>query len=126
MGDVLARRRAEGERLLGLAREYVRRLSSAVRVRAAWVVGSVARGDFNVWSDVDVVVVSDALPERIPDRAELLAADAPPGVQAVGYSSDGFRAALRRGDPLAVSAVREGVILRGGGFFRGSAQGFDP
>lgn len=122
MAEVLARRRAERERMIELARTYLERLSARVPVVAAAVAGSVARGDFNVWSDIDVVVVSDALPGRVPERSALLATDAPPGVQAVGYTREEFRRALARGDPLAASVVREGVVLRGGGFFRGIAR----
>ena len=126
MAEVLAVRRRERRRLIGLARAHVRRLSDRITVAAAAVAGSVARGDFNVWSDVDVVVVSDDLPARVPDRGAVLAADAPPGVQVVGYTREEFRRAVARGDPLAVSAVREGVILRGSGFFRGVARRRDP
>ncbi len=118
MAEVLAARRRERERLIELARGYVRGLSGRIPVLAAAVVGSVARGDFNVWSDVDVVVISDGLPARIPDRSAVLAADAPAGVQAVGYTQEEFRRALARGDPLATSAVREGVALRGEAFLR--------
>ena len=37
---------------------------AALPIEVATVIGSVARGDFNVWSDVDVLVVSEALPSR--------------------------------------------------------------
>lgn len=37
------------------------------------VFGSVARGDFNLWSDIDVLVVADNLPERWLDRLGRLA-----------------------------------------------------
>jgi len=56
----------------------------------------------------------------------VLAADVPPGLQVVGSTREGFRRAVVRGDPLAVSAVREGVILRGSGFFRGVARRRHP
>lgn len=123
MAEVLAARQRERQRLIGLAREHVRRLSERIPVVAAAVAGSVARGDFNVWSDVDLVVISDELPARIPDRGALLAADAPAGVQAVGYTRQEFHRALAKGDPLATSVVREGVVLRGGPFFREAARG---
>lgn len=118
MAEVLAARRRERERLIELARGYVRELSGRIPVVAAAVVGSVARGDFNVWSDVDVVVISDRLPGRIPDRSAVLATGAPAGVQTVGYTREEFRRAIARGDPLATSAVREGVALRGEAFLR--------
>jgi len=113
--DVLAERRRERERLIDLARDYVQRLSARLEVEAAVVAGSVARGDFNVWSDVDVVVITEGLPARAPDRAGLLLADAPPRVQPVGFSRGEFVAALRRRNPLAHEAVERGVVLLGEG-----------
>lgn len=116
MDDPLAHRRREQDRLVRLARDYVDRLSRRLPVLAAAVVGSVARGDFNVWSDVDVVVVAEGLPDRVPDRAALLAEDAPPGVQAVAFSPEEFEKAWARRNPVAREAAG-GIPLAGEEFF---------
>ena len=50
----------------------MRGLSERLPVQAVMLTGSVARGDFNVWSDIDVVVVAESLPERLRDRLALL------------------------------------------------------
>jgi predicted nucleotidyltransferase len=113
VADVLAERRRERERLIELALTYVEQLSTRLAVEAAAVVGSVARGDFNVWSDVDVVVVADGLPGRAPDRNGLLLADAPARVQPVGFTRRELVDALRRDNPLAREAVGRGVVLTG-------------
>jgi uncharacterized protein len=113
MTDALAERAEERERRIRLGRDYVERLSARVPVVAAAVVGSVARGDFNVWSDIDVVVVAEELPPRAPDRSAMLAEDAPAGVQAAGFTPEEFREALRRRNPLALEALDVGVVLRG-------------
>lgn len=123
MVDVLTARRRERERLVGLARAHLHRLSTRLPIVAAAVVGSVARGDFNVWSDVDLVVVCDRLPARIPDRGAALSAGAPPGVQTVGFTREEFHRAVRRGDPLARSAVGEGIVLGGRAFLDRVARG---
>ncbi|HXF56600.1 MAG TPA: nucleotidyltransferase domain-containing protein [Actinomycetota bacterium] len=104
------RRRAE---LIELARTYVRSLGQRLPLVAAAVVGSVARGDFNVWSDVDVVVVAESLPERLPERLALLTRDAPPGVQPVGFTPQEFRWALDKRNPLARAVREEGVVILG-------------
>ncbi|MCS7234899.1 MAG: nucleotidyltransferase domain-containing protein [Armatimonadota bacterium] len=121
MADVVVRRHQDREELLALARSYVGRLKARLSVVAAAVVGSVARGDFNVWSDVDVVVVAEELPERAPERAALLLADAPGRVQPVGFTPGEFRRAWRRGNPLARAVATEGVVLLGEGFFAEAA-----
>ena len=114
MADVVAERREERDRLIGLAREYAVRLSAALPIEVATVIGSVARGDFNVWSDVDVLVVSEALPSRTLDRIAFLSADAPPRVQPIGLRRNEFQDELERGNPIAREAVERGVVLVGG------------
>lgn len=104
-------RYAERERLIGLAREHVRRLSDHLRIHQAAVVGSVARGDFNVWSDVDVVVVADALPERPLDRTVALMEDRPPRVEATGFTPDELREARRRRNRLVVELDAIGISV---------------
>jgi len=75
--------------------------------------GSLAHGDFNVWSDIDVIVIADALPERLPDRLALLGADAPAGVQAVGFTPSELRRAARRANRLVLDAAAHGIVLAG-------------
>lgn len=98
-----------GPRLVGLAGEHVQRLSGRLRIRQAAVVGSVARGDFNVWSDVDVVVVADALPERVLDRTLVLMEGRPPRVELIGFTPDELEDARRRRNPLVVELDSIGI-----------------
>jgi predicted nucleotidyltransferase len=111
--DPLERRRAERDRLLARARTHVEGLARRMPVMGAAVAGSVARGDFNVWSDVDIVLVSEALPNPGPARAEALGRDAAPGLELHGYTPLEFARAIDRGDRLAREAMERGVILVG-------------
>lgn len=113
LARAITRRRRERDELIALAREYVEQLATRLPVDAAGVIGSVARGDFNRWSDVDVVVVSEALPERLPDRLELLFRDRPPRIEPWGLGADELRRLGRRGDPRVAELIAEGVVLRG-------------
>ncbi len=110
--QVIARRRAERERLLVETSSYVEIVRRAVPLRAAVVYGSVARGDFNLWSDVDLLVLAENLPERLMDRLDLLPAR-PPRVEVVAWTPQEWRAALSRGNPIAVEALRHGQWLQG-------------
>jgi hypothetical protein len=73
----------------------------------------VARGDFNVWSDIDVLVIADKLPERLPDRLAALGDHAPPGIQAVGWTPEELARQAKRRNPIAVEALERGVVISG-------------
>ena len=89
---VLDRRRREREQRIDVARKYGEALSRRVPVRRVIVFGSVARGDFNAWSDIDVLVLAEELPAGGRDRLALLHDPAFLGVQPVGWTPDEFDA----------------------------------
>jgi uncharacterized protein len=113
VSDVLASRRAERELLIERARAYARALSERLPVRAVFLAGSVARGDFNLWSDTDVLVIADDLPARLPDRLALLSGNAPGGIQVVGLTPAELRLAAQRNNRLVLDAAAHGILLAG-------------
>ncbi|GAA6735027.1 hypothetical protein YIM1640_21860 [Thermus oshimai] len=60
------------EALLEEARAYAKRVREALGEAEVYLFGSVARGDFNLESDLDLLVVSPALPQDPLERARLL------------------------------------------------------
>ncbi|GGM98358.1 hypothetical protein GCM10007092_10240 [Thermus composti] len=60
------------EALLAEAREYARRAREALGEARVFLYGSVARGDFNLESDIDLLVVSPRLPQDPLERLALL------------------------------------------------------
>lgn len=108
---IWARRRREQQQLVSLGRQFASGLELD-GLQAVVVFGSVARGDFNLWSDVDVLVVADALPDRLLDRLDLLR-PVVPGVQAVAWTPEELAHRLARRDPIAVEAYTSGVLVRG-------------
>lgn len=76
------------------------------------VVGSYARGDFNRWSDGDVLVVADGLSEQWLARCDVVAPK-PPGVEAIVWTP-GELAERRSGhDRVAVEVYQAGVAVLG-------------
>lgn len=111
-GQIVSRRRAERRRLLAQARIYADGLDRACGVRAVVVFGSVARGDFNDWSDIDVLVAPEHLPAAAPDRLRALG-PVPPQVEVVAWTPAEWRAERARGNPIATEALADGVWLEG-------------
>ena len=109
MHEVVARRVREREERIDIARRYAAELSRRLAVQRIAVAGSVARGDFNVWSDIDVVIVAEELPARAADRAALLLEGAPAWLQPIGFTPGEYRRELARGNPLVVEADEIGV-----------------
>lgn len=105
---IIERRRAEQKEKIRIADSYIRAIAGRLGVEQAWVVGSVARGDFNVWSDIDVVVIARGLPLELLRRADLFL-DKPPGVEVVAYTFEEFEKELKRRNPLTVEATTVGV-----------------
>lgn len=108
---ILQARRREREAALEAARNYVSALALRTRVQAAAVVGSFARGDFNVWSDIDVLIVAEGQPARVPDRTAFLFAGVPGGLEPIALTPDEFRRAYRKHNPLVREAVDTGVVI---------------
>ena len=123
MSSAVEERRREQERLIDLARRYVRVLSGRLPLKAAAVVGSVARGDFNLWSDVDVVVVAGGLPDAPAERARLLLSGAPAGVQPVGFTPHDLEVGLARRNRMLLDLAECGIVLTGGEWLRRYLEG---
>jgi predicted nucleotidyltransferase len=76
------------------------------------VVGSVARGDFNRWSDVDTVVVAEGFADTLLERLAQLG-PRPAGVEPAAWRPEEAKARLARADPMAVEAMDRGIWLVG-------------
>ena len=109
---ILERRRAAQRALVGRAERLAGALGSDLGVSAVVVFGSVARGDFNLWSDVDVLVVVAGAGDDVVDRVRSAGRDI--GLIApVVWTPAQFRAQLHRRDPIAVESVERGLWLVG-------------
>ena len=109
---ILERRRRERERVIGLLRAYAGELRRALGRVTVILFGSYARGDFNVWSDVDVIVVSEAFEGlRFPQRQAMLP-DPPEGLE--GLSAITWTPAEARvmvGKPAWRKALKDSIII---------------
>ena len=103
----------------GELREYVERVSRRVRLHAAILFGSRARGDHGPWSDYDLLLIGD-FKEPYLDRLKTLL-DLTEGIRIPielhPYTLEEALKMLERGNPSIVDAVEEGKpILVGEGW----------
>ena len=87
--------------------------------------GSMARGDYGEWSDVDLVVISNRLRgnplERTEELVKLNRGLYMP-LELAAYTEEGFLRALRALSPTALDALHEGVVLHASPAFLARAR----
>lgn len=105
--EIIRRRIEEREKIIKEAREWASRLSFR---STAILVGSYARGDFNKWSDIDIILITDEIEGNPLDRLRKI--DSSPGYEIIIWTISEFKTMLKKKNPLALEALNMGVILR--------------
>ncbi len=111
MHEVLRRRKAQQEEHIATARTYAERLRQRLGALTAWLYGSVARGTFKDWSDIDVFIVAETLPSHPLQRNDLLYQDAPIGVEPKGWTKAEFESRLANRDPVLLAMLKDRIVL---------------
>lgn len=105
--EFIKRREEARCRVVREALEWAESLSMRVSVV---LIGSYARGDFNLWSDVDIVLVSEDLRGGPVERLRNI--EAPPGYEVIPLTPGEIMRLLEKGNVISVEAVERGVVLR--------------
>lgn len=108
----LQERKQVWEELKALVKRFTERAHTSLGAVTVWLYGSVARSDFNLWSDVDVLVVAEQLPDHPLRRQDLLMQVAPPKVEPIGYTRDEFERLLAKRHPNLIALLQEAICLR--------------
>jgi len=111
MLEVLKKRERQQAKWLEMARAYAVRLRERVGGVTAIVYGSVARGDFNLGSDVDVLIVAERLPDHPLARMDLLYSHVEGPLEPKGYTLTEFQTIRAKGRPFLTTVLREGVVV---------------
>jgi len=109
--EVLIRRRKQQAEKIEIAREFVRKLRAEIGTLTAWVYGSVARGTFKTWSDIDVFIAAENLPNNPMQRLELLYRHASGGIEPKAWTKSEFLRKLEKGDKQLSAMLKERTLL---------------
>lgn len=108
-----------------ILREYSKAVSSKLGKFTGVLYGSIARGDYNVWSDIDFLVVSDKLPENPLRRLELLYSLSDVPIEVKGYTRNEFLKMIEQRNPIALDALVEGKVIADDGFWEVAKDKFE-
>lgn len=114
MEKIIEERRRLRRRAINEAKEFAECVARRLHVVRAVLFGSYARGDFNAWSDIDVLIVVDnPLPIRPPDRLNLVTdcLKAHPLVEPLLITKEEWEKLLAKKNPIAIDAVKHGINL---------------
>ncbi len=109
----------------GILREYSKAVSSKLGKFTGVLYGSMARGDYNVWSDIDFLVISDQLPENPLKRLEFLYSLTEESIEVKGYTRNEFLKMIEQRNPIALDALVEGKVIVDDGFWEVAKDKFE-
>lgn len=107
--EIIRKRTREREEVIEGVKRYVEALRARWGKLTAVLYGSYARGDFNLWSDIDVIIVSERFrgTNFVTRCVELL--DAPPRMEAICWTPEEAAKALEK--PWWREALKHRVVL---------------
>ncbi|MCX9011407.1 MAG: nucleotidyltransferase domain-containing protein [Candidatus Methanoperedens sp.] len=100
-----------------ILKEYSKVLSSKLGKFTGILYGSMARGDYNLWSDIDFLVISDELPENPLKKLEFLYSLTEIPIEVKGYTRNEFLKMVEKRNPIALDALVEGKVIVDDGFW---------
>lgn len=116
MESVIRKRLERAKWAIDKAREFAECAREVFKGRVSVILfGSYARGDFNEWSDIDVLVVVDGdLPRKPTDRIEMVIpcivkTEAP--IEPIILTRDEFEKLKQKRNPVVVDALSNGIPL---------------
>jgi len=73
------------------------------------IFGSYARGDFNLWSDIDVIIIAET---NKPITQRLQDIDYPPQLEIIYLTPQEFKKLLSKKEPYIIEAIQKGIVIR--------------
>ncbi|MCX9085898.1 MAG: nucleotidyltransferase domain-containing protein [Candidatus Methanoperedens sp.] len=105
--------------------EYSKVVSSKLGKFTGVLYGSMARGDNNLWSDIDFLVISDKLPQNPLKRLEFLYSLTETPIEVKGYTKKEFLKMIENRNPIALDSIIEGIIIVDDGFWEIAEDKFE-
>jgi len=105
--------------------KYSNKVSSKLGKFTGVLYGSMARGDNNLWSDIDFIVISDKLPNNPLKRSEFLYSLTEISIEVKGFTRNEFLNMIEKRNPIALDSLLEGKIIVDDGFWEIAMNRFE-
>jgi len=104
--EIVEKRKQTREKVIKEAKEWAEKLRGKY---TAILIGSYAKGDFNLWSDIDIVLISDFKGNPLERLKNI---DMPAGYEIIPLTIEEFIRLLKKKDPIAKDVLDYKLILR--------------
>ncbi|MEG6569806.1 nucleotidyltransferase domain-containing protein [Thermoanaerobacterium thermosaccharolyticum] len=111
MNAAMIIREKKRNNLIDIGKKYSKIISNVLHPMCAIIIGSVARGDFNDSSDIDVILISDEMPVNYKERMKLLYDHVFDAIEPKGYNTDEFKLLYFKKNPISVEAIEKGIVI---------------
>jgi predicted nucleotidyltransferase len=104
--DIIENRKRQREQVIGHVSDFINGLNFKC---TALLIGSYARGDFNLWSDVDLLIIGEfnGTPlERLKNF------NLPPGYEAILLTPDKVAKRMKMNERFISDSFENGVIIK--------------
>ena len=104
--EIIEKRRNQREKIIKDAKDYVNNYDFKC---SSLLIGSYARGDFNLWSDVDILIIAKFEGNPL-ERLKTLTF--PPGYEIISLTPDEVNSKILKKDKFILDALKDGIMLR--------------
>ena len=104
--EIVEKRIEERNKIIQEAKAYSKTLPFKCSVL---LIGSYARGDFNLWSDIDLLIVGNFNGNPLERLKNI---DFPPGYETIMLTPEEISKMKMKNDKFITDALKDGVILR--------------
>ena len=104
--EIIKKRKRQRDEVISQVTEFARGLNSKCTVL---LIGSYARGDFNLWSDVDLLIIGEFSGTPVERLKNF---NLPSGYEAILLTADEVAKKKEKNDRFIVESFQSGVIVR--------------
>lgn len=104
--EIIEKRRKQREEMIERVTEFARQLNNKCTVL---LIGSYARGDFNLWSDVDLLIIGNFTGNPLQRLKNI---DLPAGFEAILLTPEEFNIRKGKNEGFIKEALQHGIVVR--------------